>query len=76
VSSADPLGRPAEAASEAAQRLERAIAEAGKWADGARSDFDRRHLEPIRADANGLAAGLQALAERCRRVATRIGNET
>jgi hypothetical protein len=75
VNSGDPLGRPAAAASEAAERLQRAITEAGEWADGARRDFDRRHLERIRADANGLAAGMQALAERCRRVANRIGSE-
>ena len=74
MSSRDPLGPHATAATEAAQRLQRAIAEAD-WTDGARRDFNRRHLERIRADANGLAAGMQTLAERCRTAATRIGND-
>lgn len=69
----DPLGAPARLATDAAGRLGRAVAVAdGQWVDGARREFDRRHLDRITSDADGLAAGLSGLADRCRIVATRI----
>lgn len=71
----DPLGTPAQLAADAAHRLTRAVAVAdGQWVDGARREFDRRHLDRIISDAEGLASGLNSLADRCRIVATRIGD--
>lgn len=69
----DPLGAPASLAADTARRLERVIAAAdGDWADVARRDFDRKHLDRIRAGASGLSTGMDDLADRCRWVAAQL----
>ena len=72
----DPLEAPARLAADAARRLGRAVAVAdGQWVDGARREFDRRHLDRITSDADGLAAGMDNLADRCRKAAVRMNDD-
>lgn len=70
----DPLGGPAELAAEVSRRLERAASAAdAEWSDGARREFDRRHLQPIRTEARAVAKELSVLADTCRRATQMLG---
>lgn len=76
MSSGNPLGPLADAASTIEQTLSQAIAAADEqWNDSARRSFDSQHLTRIQADARHMTEALTGMAERLRSAASLLTSD-